>query len=302
MININPSVSIILPTYNRYGYFLERAVQSVIRQSYKNWELIVVDNNSSDGTLKYLKSIKNNNISILSINNDGNIARSRNLGIKNASGDFIAFLDSDDFWEKDKLLSSISFFNKNHEYVGVCHSEYWLSDDIKNVKNYGPESNYKFDKLLTRGNCISLSAVILQKKCLKDVGYFSEDVDIITAEDYDLWLKISKLGKKIGFLTDILGNFQLHSTSESSNIIRNTKAVSKVLNKHINQKDIGLYAQAQANCWTIAGKCFYKEKQIRNAFMAYCKALQFKKINPKVYIFILLLLIPYGVIRLLLDK
>ena len=94
------------------------------------------------------------------------------------------------------------------------------------------------------------------------MGYFSEDVDIITAEDYDLWLKISKLGKKIGFLTDILGNFQLHSTSESSNIIRNTKAVSKVLNKHINQKDIGLYAQAQANCWTIAGKCFYKEKQI----------------------------------------
>ena len=68
---------------------------------------------------------------------------------------------------RDKLLSSISFFNKNHEYVGVCHSEYWLSDDIKNVKNYGPESNYKFDKLLTRGNCISLSAVILQKNVLK---------------------------------------------------------------------------------------------------------------------------------------
>ena len=239
MININPSVSIILPTYNRYGYFLERAVQSVIDQSYKNWELIVVDNNSSDGTLKYLKSIKNNNISILSINNDGNIARSRNLGIKNASGDLIAFLDSDDFWERDKLLSSISFFNKNHEYVGVCHSEYWLSDDIKYVKNYGPESNYKFDKLLTRGNCISLSAVILQKKCLKDVGYFSEDVDIITAEDYDLWLKISKLGKKIGFLTDILGNFNFIQRQKAQILLEIQKQFLKYSINILIRKTLG---------------------------------------------------------------
>ena len=111
----------------------------------------------------------------------------------------LRFLTQMTFGRKISYFPQYHFFNKNHEYVGVCHSEYWLSDDIKNVKNYGPESNYKFDKLLTRGNCISLSAVILQKKCLKDVGYFSEDVDIITAEDYDLWLKISKVGKKLVF-------------------------------------------------------------------------------------------------------
>jgi len=297
VININPSVSIILPTYNRYGYYLERAVQSVINQSYKNWELIVVDNNSSDGTLKYLESIKNNNISILSINNNGNIARSRNLGIKNASGDLIAFLDSDDFWERDKLLTSIPFFNKNHEYVGVCHSEYWLSDDIKYVKNYGPESNYKFDKLLTRGNCVSLSAVIIQKKCLEDVGYFSEDVDIITAEDYDLWLKISKLGKKIGFLTDILGNFQLHSTSESSNIIRNTKAVINVLNKHIDKKNKKLYSTACSNCWINAGKNFYMNYKYYNAVTAYKNAIKYKIFNYKVYIYLIMLLFPVKLLK-----
>ena len=297
-----PVVSVILPTYNRSGYYLERAIQSVINQSYDNWELIIIDNNSSDGTLEYLKSIEYANIKILSISNNGNIAKSRNLGIKNARGKLIAFLDSDDFWERDKLLLSLSFLEKNQEYTGVCHNEYWLKDGNKEIRCYGPEHNYQFDRMLTRGNCISLSAILVSKASLVDADYFSEDPDIITAEDYDLWLKISKLGRKIGFIDDILGSFQLHSISESSNINRNTRAVLKVLDRHISEKDVKLYNKAQANCWLVAGKSFYKENQITYAVASYFKSLKFNKYNLKTYLYLVLLLIPYGVIRPLLSK
>ena len=96
-------VSIILPTYNRASSFLKEAIDSVINQSYMNWELIVIDNNSTDNTIDLVESYKSNKIFIYQINNNGVIAKSRNLGIEKSSGDYVAFLDSDDFWYKNKL-------------------------------------------------------------------------------------------------------------------------------------------------------------------------------------------------------
>ncbi len=91
-------ISIILPTYNRAGSYLKRAIDSVIKQSHENWELIIVDNNSIDNTKDLIKSYKSSKIKTYTINNDGNIAKSRNLGIDNSTGDYLAFLDSDDYW------------------------------------------------------------------------------------------------------------------------------------------------------------------------------------------------------------
>ena len=85
--------SIILPTYNRAESFLSRAIESVINQTYIDWELIIIDNNSIDNTKNLIESYKNNQIKLYNISNNGNIAKSRNLGISKASGDYIAFLD-----------------------------------------------------------------------------------------------------------------------------------------------------------------------------------------------------------------
>ena len=100
-------VSIILPTYNRASSYLKEAIDSVINQSYMNWELIVIDNNSTDNTIDLVKSYKSNKIFIYQINNNGVIAKSRNLGIEKSSGDYVAFLDSDDFWYKNKLQKCV---------------------------------------------------------------------------------------------------------------------------------------------------------------------------------------------------
>src|SRR6056300_1624629 len=95
-------VSIIIPTFNRLDK-LVNAIESVRKQSYKNYEIIVVDNSSTDGTIEYLNRLNDNKISIFKIKNHGNIARSRNLGILNSKGDMLAFLDSDDLWYPNKL-------------------------------------------------------------------------------------------------------------------------------------------------------------------------------------------------------
>tara|TARA_B100000959_G_scaffold283181_1_gene351429 strand:+ start:272 stop:1174 length:903 start_codon:yes stop_codon:yes gene_type:complete len=293
-----PLVSVILPTFNRSGYYLERAIQSVVNQSYDNWELIIIDNHSTDNTLNYINSLANKNISIYMINNNGNIAKSRNYGISHSNGNLIAFLDSDDFWEKNKLEISISFFQDNKKYAGVCHSENWTNNAETIIKHYGPEYNFKYETLLQRGNCISLSAMVLKKKYLEQVNYFSQDPEFITAEDYDLWLNVSKIGGKIGFIKNILGTFQMHSKSESSDIFRNTKAVINVLKKHINKKDKNLYSNACSNCWINAGKNFYINHQYNNAIIAYKNAIKFKTFNFKVYIYFIMLLIPYKIIKI----
>ena len=95
-------VSIIIPTFNRLNKLVD-AIVSVQNQNYRNYEIIVVDNCSTDGTIQYLNELNDNRISIFKIQNNGNIARSRNLGILNSKGNFLAFLDSDDLWYPNKL-------------------------------------------------------------------------------------------------------------------------------------------------------------------------------------------------------
>ena len=109
-------ISIIIPTFNRKNELI-RAINSVLKQTYTFWELLIVDNHSSDGTLNYINSIDDNRIRFLSINNNGVIASSRNLGIRQSTGEYIAFLDSDDWWKEDKLEKSIAYLERGYDFI-----------------------------------------------------------------------------------------------------------------------------------------------------------------------------------------
>src|SRR3989338_2810117 len=102
---MKPIVSIVIPTYNR-ACDLERALKSVLAQTYSNWEALVVDNHSSDNTDDVVKSLNDSRLKLFKIHNDGVIAASRNAGVKHATGEYIAFLDSDDWWMPQKLEES----------------------------------------------------------------------------------------------------------------------------------------------------------------------------------------------------
>ena len=241
--NSQPLVSIVMPTYNHDKFIIE-AIESVINQTYRNIELIIIDNYSMDNTENIVKSYvsKDSRIIYKKHRNDGIIAISRNIGIKEASGNYIAFIDSDDFWLNNKIERVIEFFNK-YPYVDlVCHDEFHIYENdknsIKKSKN-GPYKKY-FD-LLFKGNALSTSAVVLKKSKVFEAELFSEDKNFVTAEDYDLWLKLSRICS-FEYLNETLGTWRVHEKSLSKNIEKHAASILNVINSHFDKwSDLSYY-------------------------------------------------------------
>ena len=292
--------SIILPTYNRADTYLRDAIDSIVIQSYGNWELLIVDNHSQDNTDELVRSYKDNRIKTYKIHNNGNIAKSRNLGIKKSSGDYIALIDSDDFWHRDKLKISFEHLSK-YKSDGLCHSEYWLNEaGHREIRHYG-SSGFNYNNLLKNGNNISLSAVIIETNILKNIGGFSENVEYITAEDYDLWLKLAKNKYQIEFIKNILGTFRIHQFSESKNILKNTNAVCSIIQNHCkyddtNKNKLNAYI---ANSYITAGKIFQLSNSKYSSLKYYIKAIKLKPTQLKPYYMIISLLLPITLLKMI---
>lgn len=183
-------ISIIIPTFNRCNY-LFRAIESVLLQTYKNWELLIVDDGSTDQTYFHLKSLlkENQKIRYIRTPNRG-VSAARNLGIKLSKGDLIAFLDSDDEWYPEKLDLQISFLEKNLDISLVHSDETWVRNGKRvNQKNiHKKEGGEIFCKCLNLC-AISPSTVLIRKELFKKIGLFREDFPV--CEDYELWLRVT---------------------------------------------------------------------------------------------------------------
>tara|TARA_Y100000590_G_scaffold346139_1_gene396263 strand:- start:25450 stop:26346 length:897 start_codon:yes stop_codon:yes gene_type:complete len=227
-----PFFSIVIPTYNS-SEFLERALLSVINQSFQNFEIIVIDNSSVDNTNNVLKKFKMNNINIIKVNNDGIIAYSRNKGIENAKGEWIAFLDSDDVWQPQKLEKVNDTINHNSKVIMICHDEVQIHNgEIKNKIQYRPSGSNIYERLLFQGNFISTSAVCLRKDIAKKSGGFSEQKIFVTVEDYEYWIRLSQLGDFF-FINEILGEWHTHDNNYSSNAKIHSNALIEVIKYHL---------------------------------------------------------------------
>lgn len=178
-------VSIIIPYY-KSEKFIRKTINSIINQSYKNWEAIIIDDENSNISLRALNNLKDRRIKILKNLRNKGVASTRNYGISKAKGNFVAFIDSDDFWHKDKLKLQISEMIKNNYNVSyTSYTAFKKQDDIK----YFVEANKKLDfSSLIKANPICCSSVVVKKKILKKKAF----PNLKTKEDYVLWLKISK--------------------------------------------------------------------------------------------------------------
>ena len=180
-------ISIIVPTLNRVEY-LSRALDSAFNQTFKASEIIVVDNGSSDGTLEFIKE-KYPSVTLLEERKRG-VSAARNKGIISSKSDWVAFLDSDDAWDKKKLeFQKNALLSNSTNYKLVHTEEVWFKNNIKinQMKKHQKFGGYIFEKCLTLC-CISPSSVLIKKNIFNQVGYFDEDLPV--CEDYDLWLKI----------------------------------------------------------------------------------------------------------------
>jgi UDP-glucose 4-epimerase len=234
-----PKVSVVIPTYNQ-AHFLGEAIRSVIAQTERAWEMIIVNNRSTDNTVEVAKSFNDPRIRLIEIDNGGIIAKSRNRGLADAKAAFVAFLDSDDCWYPEKLARCLAVSAGTDI---VCHGEVWTRNGraLRKVR-YGPERRATYHSLLYDDNCVSTSAVLARRALLIDVGGFGEDAALITAEDYDLWLRLAHRGARFRFIDDMLGEYRLHDTSASSSTLRHFAAIREVVERHHAALDDGSLA------------------------------------------------------------
>ena len=180
-------ISVVIPTLNRINT-LQRALDSAINQTYKAAEIIVVDNGSSDGTLKFLRE-QYPKITILTENKIG-VSSARNKGIKKSINQWIALLDSDDAWHPRKLEIQTSMLDSALKEYNLIHTdEVWFRNNkhINQMKKHKKQGGYIFERCLSLC-CISPSSVLFKKNILDKVGLFDESLPV--CEDYDMWLKI----------------------------------------------------------------------------------------------------------------
>jgi len=217
-----PLISVIIPTYNR-ALMLKTAIDSVISQSYTNWELIVIDNESTDNTLELVLSYKHQNIKLVTIRNNGIIARSRNAGINVCLGKYVAFLDSDDWWECQKLENVVNEMCTGDDvyYTNYCRvdsNSYRHRKDSLSLRQVRKDA---YVDLLQNGNQLACSTVVIKKEVLQTVNGFCEENQLVTMEDFDCWLRLARAGASFRFLNSCDTNY----TTGSHNMSRSPQQI-----------------------------------------------------------------------------
>lgn len=205
-----------MPSYN-HGDYIGRAITSVLNQTYSNLEIIIIDNCSTDHTARVVSEFNDSRLKLLKINNNGVIAKSRNVGIQRACGDWIAFLDSDDWWVEDKLMKCLTAIDNDVDLIfhdlQIFPNKHWLPIKrlIKGRKLNAPVLR----DLLIYGNVIPNSSVVVRKKLLTIIEGIAENENLIAAEDYHTWLKISRVTNQFVYLPKQLGFYTNHNDSMS---------------------------------------------------------------------------------------
>lgn len=240
-------ISVVIPTFNREK-LIERAVESVLNQSYNDIEIIVVDDCSTDNTHLIMEKYKNNKkVKYIKLKTNSGACRARNEGIRNASGDIIAFLDSDDEWHKDKLMKQYAFFKKKNAEIVVCN--YLYEKEKKCEKAIKHQQDVITYNQLLYENCITTGAILVKKDLIEKVGGFDEKMP--RYQDWELVLRIAK-ESRIYFCDEPLLtlHYQKQSISNSTSKEKKYTALEIIYKK--NKKEIDQNKKAYAHiCWSM---------------------------------------------------
>ena len=227
----NQMVSVIIPTYNRAN-LLPRSIESVLNQTYKNIELIIVDDKSTDNSLsiikKYLK--KDGRVKLIQHNKNYGGSIARNTGIKNSKGKYIAFQDSDDEWLPNKLELQIQELLENKKIDVVSCGVIYHNQDSKIVGQFIPskKGNNLFEKMIVKEIVPGTQSVLIKKSCLEKVGGF----DVTPAnQDYILYIKLAKEKYFFSFIDKPLVNVYLQKKSITSNLEGRITGRFNIINK-----------------------------------------------------------------------
>jgi glycosyltransferase involved in cell wall biosynthesis len=189
-----PAVAVIIPTFNRASTVV-RAIRTVLGQTCQDWELIVVDDGSTDGTEQAVRGFADRRITYIRHDQNRGPGAARNTGIRYAQGDYVAFLDSDDEWLPEKLQKELEVFRNSDPAVGLVYTGEMILDETGRVLKtcMATKSGWAYDALLDWDFIGSCSRVTVKKQVLDSVVGFDET--FLNCEDYDLWLRVAKVSE-----------------------------------------------------------------------------------------------------------
>jgi glycosyltransferase involved in cell wall biosynthesis len=225
-----PKLSVIIPTHNRADV-ISTAIASVLGQTYQDFEIVVVDDASTDGTAAVVKGLKDPRIRYIRNEINKGDAGSRNIGILNSDSEYIGFLDDDDEWLPEKLELQIKPLEKNPPEVGGVYTNTLIIDRCsgKVSNSITPEPRGKLAEEILRTNPVTTSSVLLRRRCFSKVGLFDESMPC--SSDYDMWIRISK-EFHFEFISKPLVRYYEHDIKLSTNYTKATIGMERLLEKN----------------------------------------------------------------------
>jgi glycosyltransferase involved in cell wall biosynthesis len=225
-------VSVIIPAYNKADFTI-RTVESVLKQTYRNIEIIVIDDGSTDNTKEKLKCFGGKIKYIYKEN--GGACSARNLGIEQSSGEYIALLDCDDIYYPKKIERSVLCLESDPDYGFISTDSYFIDENDNIVSIWpGPQqppSGWIFSRILI-DNLICNSTVLVKKACFQKVGYFDEKIFICA--DYDMWLRLAEIFKA-GYVSEKLTGYRISDNYTFSNIEQSLEEAIYLIKKKIKK-------------------------------------------------------------------
>ena len=217
----NPLISIITPAYNAEK-FISDTIESVLIQGYQNWEMIIIDDHSTDRTVEVIKQYIENEprIKLIERRENGGTAKTRNAGLRKAKGRYIAFLDSDDRWLPDKLTKQVTYMEKNNlAFTFTAYNRVQIdSDGHIEIKEVSVPTTQNYKQLLKENKIGCLTVMINQ-----EITGTLQMVDMRSRQDYALWLELTRKGFQPIGIQEVLANYRVRGNSLSSNKIKMAK-------------------------------------------------------------------------------
>lgn len=227
---MNAKVSVIIPNYN-YGRFVGKSIESVLAQTYRPMEIVVVDDGSTDDSIKIIESF-GDQVKLIRQENGG-VGKARNTGAKNSNGEFLAFLDADDIWLSEKIEKQIAKFDVDMA-IGLvhCRMREFNSETGETIKlHLKGEEGWVADDLLLFEKPVIIGlggSIVVRRNVFEDVGEFDEDLK--NGEDWEFCYRVARK-YKIGFVAEILVDYRNHNVNAHLNITQMERSTLVAFNK-----------------------------------------------------------------------
>ena len=268
-----PLFSIIIPTYN-HAHLIRRCLDSIISQTFSDWEAIIINNFSEDNTVEVVESYHDSRIRLINNANNGVIAVSRNKGITEARGYWICFLDSDDWWTSNKLEVCLPYtddFDFLYHDVFIFRSNNIKIGSHSVMKGRVIDPDSPIVDFMINGNAVVNSSAVLRKTIADAIGPMTEQRELIAVEDMDYWIRVMSQTKRHKYIAQMLGYYYMGSNISAS--IKQIDRINAIYEKYKKYLLSGEQQKAEARMNYITARLYHMNGKFTEAKKNYVFAL-----------------------------